>query len=215
MKKIFSIEWPDGDGPDWMSLGNLKSCLFSKNHIARTSSIVVEDITEKAEKALSIGKPPYDVEEYYKEGDTTGGFVIEWTHGKPEHITEDLLRSCLFGESHLDAKPLNIKEIVDKGEPSEFNKMASTKYIHRDDVATLVKEGVAALIKEYLHRDEVVTLVKELADKFIARPNATKGTVVGTVNALLKRKGIVHRKIALNWDLVVVEAYEAFDRGKL
>ena len=44
MKRVFSIEWCDDYGPDWMSKENLEACIFSETHVDNVQ-VEVEYIT--------------------------------------------------------------------------------------------------------------------------------------------------------------------------
>ena len=190
MKKIFSIEWSDKDGIEWVNIENIENCLFTKGHINKTSGIEVKDITDKANRAIkgfrrmAIGVPySVDAEKHYKENDTAKGFIIEWPNGKPRHIDKNLLMSRIFGAHYVDKKGVIIKEIIDKGsEPSEFNKMASTKYIHVNDVVDIVREMTESLA--------VI---------------GSSHQAVKAVNRLLEKRHIGQR-LDVNWKLVVVPA---------
>lgn len=190
MRKIFSFEWSDVLGTEWLCVDNLTSCLFS-GHFVTGQNIKVEDITQKAKKALGIGQPPLDVDEFYEDKvDVTKAFLVEWVGKMPESMDEEALRGFLFTPNCMNPTNLKIRsitypnEVKDADDKSDFRKMGHT---------------------DYMHKDEVVELVKELADKLMTRPNA-KSVVVATVNALLRSKGIGHREVALNWNLVVVPA---------
>lgn len=194
MRKVFLIEWPEKLGSEWLHTDNLRSCLFSGNFITR-QNIKVEDISVKAEKAFSIGKPPHDVEEYYKEVGMTKAFLVEWLDGVPEHVNAPLVRACLFSETHMDEKEIKIRAVAypeeidlvpeasipeDEPGPSEFNKMASTKYIHVGNVVHMLREVV-----------EEVSYV------------GNRGRVLEMVNKFLESKGI-NERLAVDWKIVVV-----------
>jgi len=75
MKKIFSIEWPDSYGYEWLCLDNLKSCLFSKAHMNpsdRNIEVKYEIKSHKENKCTKVTSYKCDTDDqtkcrYYEE----------------------------------------------------------------------------------------------------------------------------------------------------
>ena len=44
-KKLFSIEWPDEFGAEWLSLETLNSFFTSQAHVNQGSRLIIEDVT--------------------------------------------------------------------------------------------------------------------------------------------------------------------------
>ena len=44
-KKLFSIEWPDELGPEWLGKHNLLSCVTSPQHIGEDIDVRILDVT--------------------------------------------------------------------------------------------------------------------------------------------------------------------------
>ncbi len=116
----------------------------------------------------------------------TKAFLIEWAEGVPGHVDGALVDACLFTDNHMVRKRVKIRDITYPDEvqsvdyKSEFNKMASTKYIHVDNVVHMLREVV-----------EEVSYV------------GNRGRVLEMVNDFLKNKGIDQR-LAVDWKIVVV-----------
>ena len=44
-KKLFSVEWPDEYGPEWLGVNFIKRCLHSPSHTNLEKDVKVTDVT--------------------------------------------------------------------------------------------------------------------------------------------------------------------------